>query len=147
MLHLNRDVENDHKIQSTISLTEVPERHLYPFVAQAIPDIFPSFLRASQTHTRHSIRFKWPCSFPPPPPRTGTPDKNATRRTGPCNSHGHGHGQCHFCAGCPVKPTVVLVHGAFADSSSWNSVVKILEKMVTVYEASIRRFSRPQYRV
>ncbi len=26
------------------------------------------------------------------------------------------------------KPTVVLVHGAFADSSSWNGVVKILEK-------------------
>ena len=26
----------------------------------------------------------------------------------------------------PVKPTVVLVHGAFADSSSWNGVVKIL---------------------
>ncbi|MBV9635906.1 MAG: alpha/beta hydrolase [Methylobacteriaceae bacterium] len=25
------------------------------------------------------------------------------------------------------KPTVVLVHGAFADSSSWNGVVKILE--------------------
>ncbi|HWH89452.1 MAG TPA: alpha/beta hydrolase [Pseudomonas sp.] len=28
----------------------------------------------------------------------------------------------------PVKPTVVLVHGAFADSSSWNGVVRILEK-------------------
>lgn len=28
----------------------------------------------------------------------------------------------------PVKPTIVLVHGAFADSSSWNGVVKILEK-------------------
>lgn len=27
-----------------------------------------------------------------------------------------------------IKPTVVLVHGAFADSSSWNGVVKILEK-------------------
>src|SRR6186997_1079857 len=27
-----------------------------------------------------------------------------------------------------VKPTVVLVHGAFADSSSWNGVVGILEK-------------------
>jgi pimeloyl-ACP methyl ester carboxylesterase len=26
------------------------------------------------------------------------------------------------------KPTVVLVHGAFADSSSWNGVIKILEK-------------------
>src|SRR5262245_34772131 len=26
------------------------------------------------------------------------------------------------------KPTVVLVHGAFADGSSWNGVVKILEK-------------------
>ncbi|CDX20568.1 putative hydrolase or acyltransferase of alpha/beta superfamily [Mesorhizobium sp. ORS 3324] len=26
------------------------------------------------------------------------------------------------------KPTVILVHGAFADSSSWNGVVKILEK-------------------
>jgi len=28
----------------------------------------------------------------------------------------------------PVKPTIVLVHGAFADASSWNGVVKILEK-------------------
>jgi len=28
----------------------------------------------------------------------------------------------------PVKPTIVLVHGAFADSSSWNGVVRILEK-------------------
>ncbi|AEU35939.1 alpha/beta fold hydrolase [Granulicella mallensis] len=28
----------------------------------------------------------------------------------------------------PTKPTVVLVHGAFADNSSWNGVVKILEK-------------------
>ncbi|WP_285420212.1 alpha/beta hydrolase [Pseudomonas sp. efr-133-TYG-5] len=27
-----------------------------------------------------------------------------------------------------VKPTVVLVHGAFADSSSWNGVVKILQQ-------------------
>jgi len=27
-----------------------------------------------------------------------------------------------------VKPTIVLVHGAFADSSSWNGVVAILEK-------------------
>jgi pimeloyl-ACP methyl ester carboxylesterase len=26
------------------------------------------------------------------------------------------------------KPTVLLVHGAFADSSSWNGVIKILEK-------------------
>ena len=28
----------------------------------------------------------------------------------------------------PAKPTVVLVHGAFADSSSWNRVIAILEK-------------------
>ncbi|EJC76824.1 hypothetical protein Rleg10DRAFT_5513, partial [Rhizobium leguminosarum bv. trifolii WSM2012] len=28
----------------------------------------------------------------------------------------------------PAKPTVVLVHGAFADSSSWNDVVEILRK-------------------
>ncbi len=27
-----------------------------------------------------------------------------------------------------VKPTIVLVHGAFAGSSSWNGVIKILEK-------------------
>lgn len=27
-----------------------------------------------------------------------------------------------------AKPTIILVHGAFADSSSWNGVVKILEK-------------------
>ena len=24
----------------------------------------------------------------------------------------------------PVKPTIVLVHGAFADTSSWNGVIK-----------------------
>lgn len=28
----------------------------------------------------------------------------------------------------PTKPTVVLVHGAFADSSSWNGVTQILQK-------------------
>jgi pimeloyl-ACP methyl ester carboxylesterase len=28
----------------------------------------------------------------------------------------------------PAKPTIVLVHGAFADSSSWNGVIGILEK-------------------
>lgn len=28
----------------------------------------------------------------------------------------------------PTKPTVVLVHGAFADSSSWNGVTRILQK-------------------
>lgn len=28
----------------------------------------------------------------------------------------------------PAKPTVVLVHGAFADSSSWNGVAEILQK-------------------
>jgi len=27
-----------------------------------------------------------------------------------------------------AKPTIVLVHGAFADSSSWNGVIRILEK-------------------
>ena len=27
-----------------------------------------------------------------------------------------------------AKPTVVLVHGAFADASSWNGVIRILEK-------------------
>ncbi len=27
-----------------------------------------------------------------------------------------------------AKPTIVLVHGAFADSSSWNGVTKILQK-------------------
>lgn len=28
----------------------------------------------------------------------------------------------------PTKPTIVLVHGAFADSSSWNGVISILQK-------------------
>lgn len=28
----------------------------------------------------------------------------------------------------PTKPTIVLVHGAFADSSSWNGVIAILQK-------------------
>ena len=27
-----------------------------------------------------------------------------------------------------TKPTIVLVHGAFADSSSWNDIITILEK-------------------
>ena len=27
-----------------------------------------------------------------------------------------------------AKPTIVLVHGAFADSSSWNGVIRILER-------------------
>src|SRR4051812_25082732 len=27
----------------------------------------------------------------------------------------------------PVRPVVVLVHGAFADASSWNAVIRILE--------------------
>lgn len=33
-----------------------------------------------------------------------------------------------FANAADAKPTVILVHGAFADSSSWNGVVKILEK-------------------
>jgi pimeloyl-ACP methyl ester carboxylesterase len=28
----------------------------------------------------------------------------------------------------PTKPTIVLVHGAFADTSSWNAVIRILDK-------------------
>ena len=28
----------------------------------------------------------------------------------------------------PIKPTIVLVHGAFADSSSWNGVIPFLEQ-------------------
>jgi pimeloyl-ACP methyl ester carboxylesterase len=28
----------------------------------------------------------------------------------------------------PTKPTIVLVHGAFADASSWNAVIKILDE-------------------
>lgn len=31
-------------------------------------------------------------------------------------------------ASAPAKPTIVLVHGAFADSSSWNGVVPILKR-------------------
>lgn len=31
-------------------------------------------------------------------------------------------------AQAPAKPTIVLVHGAFADSSSWNAVTKLLIK-------------------
>ncbi|MCU1250588.1 MAG: alpha/beta hydrolase [Edaphobacter sp.] len=33
-----------------------------------------------------------------------------------------------FIDAATPKPTVVLVHGAFADASSWNGVVKVLEK-------------------
>lgn len=33
-----------------------------------------------------------------------------------------------FANAADSKPTVVLVHGAFADSSSWNGVAKILQK-------------------
>lgn len=32
------------------------------------------------------------------------------------------------CAAAPRKPFIVLVHGAFADSSSWNGVVSILQR-------------------
>jgi len=35
---------------------------------------------------------------------------------------------CAAFAQAPAKPTVVLVHGAFADSSSWNGVARILQK-------------------
>jgi len=35
-------------------------------------------------------------------------------------THSHAYAQ-------PNKPTIVLVHGAFADASSWNGVIKILE--------------------
>ncbi|TGU99552.1 alpha/beta hydrolase [Mesorhizobium sp. M00.F.Ca.ET.151.01.1.1] len=39
-------------------------------------------------------------------------------------------GNAYAQSGKPAseKPTIVLVHGAFADASSWNGVVKILEK-------------------
>lgn len=30
------------------------------------------------------------------------------------------------------KPTVVLVHGAFAESSSWNPVAQLIEEAATV---------------
>jgi pimeloyl-ACP methyl ester carboxylesterase len=33
-----------------------------------------------------------------------------------------------FGMAAPPKPAVVLVHGAFADASSWNGVVRVLEK-------------------
>jgi pimeloyl-ACP methyl ester carboxylesterase len=33
-----------------------------------------------------------------------------------------------FVDAASTKPTVVLVHGAFADASSWNGVVRVLEK-------------------
>ena len=29
------------------------------------------------------------------------------------------------------KPTIVLVHGAFADASSWNGVVELLQQRAT----------------
>ena len=32
-----------------------------------------------------------------------------------------------FANAAPERPTIVLVHGAFADASSWNGVIKILE--------------------
>lgn len=38
------------------------------------------------------------------------------------------------------KPTVVLVHGAFADASSWNGVITRLEKMVIRWWRSLIRF-------
>lgn len=55
MLRFNRGVGNDHEIQSTVSPTEMPERRVYPFVAQGISDTFPCAGRVSQTHARHSI--------------------------------------------------------------------------------------------
>ncbi len=35
---------------------------------------------------------------------------------------------CTPARAAPDKPTIVLVHGAFADSSSWNGVIPILER-------------------
>jgi len=37
-------------------------------------------------------------------------------------------GGCPRSSGADVKPTVVLVHGAFADGSSWNGVIAKLKK-------------------
>ena len=33
-----------------------------------------------------------------------------------------------MAASQPTKPTILLVHGAFADASSWNGVISILKK-------------------
>ncbi|MFF9490447.1 alpha/beta hydrolase, partial [Streptomyces sp. NPDC014676] len=37
-------------------------------------------------------------------------------------------GTAHHPRPAAGKPTVVLVHGAFADSSSWNGVIKNLQR-------------------
>jgi pimeloyl-ACP methyl ester carboxylesterase len=40
-----------------------------------------------------------------------------------------------------VRPTIVLVHGAFADSSSWNGVIERLQRqryaVIAAYAASL----------
>lgn len=40
--------------------------------------------------------------------------------------HAHAEGAITTTQGSPAKPTIVLVHGAFADSSSWDGVAKKL---------------------
>lgn len=44
-----------------------------------------------------------------------------------------------------AKPTVVLVHGAFADSSSWNGVTQILQR--TGITSSLRRIRCAVFRL
>jgi pimeloyl-ACP methyl ester carboxylesterase len=34
----------------------------------------------------------------------------------------------HHSSAATTQPTIVLVHGAFADASSWNSVIASLQK-------------------
>jgi pimeloyl-ACP methyl ester carboxylesterase len=55
------------------------------------------------------------------------PNASATLRTGgPSNPQAKPSASCTSASG--VKPTVVLVHGAWADASSWNGELKLLRE-------------------
>jgi hypothetical protein len=45
-----------------------------------------------------------------------------------------------------AKPTVVLVHGAFADGSSWNGVIERLGEVASESKDSILGTAQVQYR-
>ena len=47
--------------------------------------------------------------------------------------------QAHTDKQTGVKPTIVLVHGAFADASSWNGVIERLQQQGYTVSWSVRR--------
>jgi pimeloyl-ACP methyl ester carboxylesterase len=57
------------------------------------------------------------------------PVTGSSAPTSAATARGHGHGQGHGHGSSPgAKPTIVLVHGAWADSSSWSGVIPRLQR-------------------